>query len=328
MTCLLQALRPSRVAAIGILATLYLTIAVATSWSQAGRTIKVIISVPPGGAIDLLVRVLADYIGRTNGQTLIIESRPGAGSAIAAEAAARATPDGSTLLVNVNGMLINSILRKVNFDPLGFEPICLLVNSPQVLAVNATSSYRTLGDLITAARQKPGELAVATVGPNTTQHLAIGRLMRRAGINMTYVPYPGGAPAINALLGGHVTAVLQNYSEIGPQLNAGALRALATPSAKRIEPLPDVPTIAEQGFSGFEAEVWFGLVAPPKTPHDAIAQLIDWFSAALQADEVRTKLAAQALYPQMKCGADFAAHIRHQFEEYVGAIRDLQLRGG
>ncbi len=310
-----------------VAASICLALAVPAAWPQAARTIKIVISVPPGGSIDFLVRLLADQIGKTHGQTIIIESRPGAGSMIAAEAVARAAPDGNTLLVNTNGVLINSQLRKVSFDPLtGFEPVCLLVNSPLVLVVNSASPYRTLADLIDAARAKPGEVSIASVGPNSTQHLAIGQLMRRAGATMTYVPYPGGAPAINALLGGHVTAVLQNYSEAGEQVKAGTLRPLATPSPQRIEPLPQTPTFAET-YNGFEAEVWFGLVAPAKTPKDTTAQLIDWFQAALLTPDVKSKLVAQALYPNPKCGDDFAAHIRHQLDEYTRVIRDMNLKG-
>ena len=140
-------------------------------------------------------------------------------------------------------MMISSKIRKVNFDPLtSYEPICNLVSSPLVIVVNSDSPYRTFGDLFDAARAKPGELSLASVGPLTTQHIAIEKLKRLAKVDLTYVPFTGGAPAINALLGGHITAVLQNYSEAGEQLNAGKLRALATPSTKRIEPLPDLPT--------------------------------------------------------------------------------------
>ncbi len=259
-------------------------LAAADAWSQSGRTIRIVISVPPGGTIDLLSRVLADHIGKTTGQTLIVESKPGGGGVIAAETVARAAPDGNTLLVNTNGMVISAILRKVNYDPVtSYEPVCYLVRSPIVIVVNSTSPYRTLADLIEAARARPAELSIASVGPNTTQHIAIERLKRLAGVNLTYVPYTGGAPAINALLGGHVTAVLQNYSEIGEQLRAGKLRALATPSAGRIEPLPDLPTVAELGYKDFDAEVWFGLVTTAKTPKDTVAQLVDWFGAALRA---------------------------------------------
>jgi tripartite-type tricarboxylate transporter receptor subunit TctC len=295
---------------------------------EAARTIKVVISVPPGGTIDLLVRTIADYLGRTRGQTVLVESRPGAGSIIAAETVARAAPDGGTLLINSNGQMISPLLRKVNFDPrTSFEPICFLVDSPQVLVVNSKSPYRTLRDLVDAARARPGELSISTVGPLTTQHIAVERFKRLAGIDLTYVPFTGGAPAINALLGGHVTAVLQNFSEAGEQVHSGALRALATPSRNRIPPLPDVPTIAEAGYKDFVAEVWFGLVAPAKTPQPIIAQYIEWFGGAIEAPEVKAKLVASALYPNRRCGADFAAHIQRQIDEFTRVIAELKLKG-
>ena len=315
--------------AIGIVALLSVALAPPdpVAWSQAARTIRVIISVPPGGSIDLLVRILADYISSTKGQSIIVESRPGAGGIIAAESVARAPPDGTTLLVNNNGMIISSILRKVNYDPqASFEPICYLVNSPQVMVVNSASPYRTLADLIGAARAKPGELSLASVGPHTTQHIAIERLKRLAGVNITYVPFPGGAPAINALLGAHVTAALQNYLEVRGQLGAGTLRALATATARRIEPLPDLPTIAESGFKNFDAEVWFGLVAPAKTPHDTLAQLVGWFSRAIEAPEVKTALAAQALYPDPRCGDAFIVHLKRQTDLFRRLIGELNFK--
>jgi tripartite-type tricarboxylate transporter receptor subunit TctC len=173
------------------------------------KTIKIVISVPPGGSIDFLMRVLTDYLARTRGATFVIESRPGAGSIIAAETVARAAPDGATLLINSNGHMISPLLRKVNFDArTSFEPICYLVDSPQVLVVNAKSPFRTLAELVKAARSRPDEFTISTVGPNTTQHMAVERFKRVAAIDMTYVPFPGGTPAVNALLGGHVTAVL------------------------------------------------------------------------------------------------------------------------
>src|SRR5262245_52735448 len=146
-----------RSALIVVLAALLLAaIGDRAAWPQAARTIRVIVSVPPGGAIDTLVRVLADEIGKANGPTVIVESRPGAGGVIAAEAVARAAPDGNTLLVNTNGMLINAILRRVNYDPLtSYEPICHLVNSPQLVVVNSASAYHTLADLLDAARARP-----------------------------------------------------------------------------------------------------------------------------------------------------------------------------
>lgn len=317
-----------RALTIGIVALACLAVAGSDRLAaQAGRTIKVIISVPPGGAIDALVRLLGDQISKAHGPTFIIENKPGAGSIIATETGARAAPDGNTLLIVANGMIISSNLHKVNFDPVtSFEPICYLVSSPQILAVHASSPYRSLADLIAAAKAKPGELSIATVGPNTTQHIAIERFKRLAKVDMIYVPFPGGTPAINALLGQHVSAALQNYIEVGPQVKAGTLRALATATAQRTEAMPQLPTIAESGYPDFSTDVWFGVVAPAKTPKETIAQLIGWFREALAAPDVKQKLALQALYPNPQCGPDFAAHIKHQAEEYAGLIRDLGLK--
>ena len=173
---------------------------------------------------------------------------------------------------SANSLVINPILRKVNYDPLtSFEPVCYLVSSPQVVVVNSASPYRTLGELIAAARAKPGDLTFASVGPATTQHIGIEQVKHAAGIDMTHVPYTGGAPAINALLGEHVTAVFANYSEVVEQLKAGKLRALVTTSRGRIEPLPNVPTMEELGYKDFEVEVWFGILAPAKTPKSDVA---------------------------------------------------------
>jgi len=310
------------------LALAILTIAAADhpAWSQAARTIRVVLTVPPGGSIDILFRLLADQISSTRGQTVIIESRPGAGGVIAAEAVARAAPDGNTLLSNNNGTIISAILRKVNYDPLSFEPICYLVTTPQIVVVNSASPYRTLAELLDAARAKPGELSIASVGPNTTQHLGIERLKRLAGANLTYVSYPGGAATANALLGAHVTSAVLNWSEVGEHITAGKARALATMALHRIESMPDLPTVSESGYRDFETDVWFGLVAPAKTPKETVSQLIDWFREALLAPQVKAKLVAQALYPNPKCGAEFDAHLRRQSELFTQLIRDLNIK--
>jgi tripartite-type tricarboxylate transporter receptor subunit TctC len=317
--------------AISIAALAWAGLAIAVSghaaWSQAGRTIRVVISVPPGGSIDLLFRILADQIANTKGQTIIVESRPGAGGIIAAEAVARAAPDGTTLLSNNNGMIISSILRKVNYDPLtSFEPICYLVTTPQIIVVNAASPYRTLAELVDAARARPAELSIASVGPNTTQHIGIERLKRLAQANLTYVPYPGGATTLNALLGAHVTAAVLNWSEVGEQVTAGKIRALATMALQRIEPLPELPTVSESGYRDFETDVWFGVVAPAKTPGETVSQLIDWFRTALLTPQVKAKLTAQALYANPRCGAEFEAHLRRQSDLYTRLIRELNIK--
>jgi tripartite-type tricarboxylate transporter receptor subunit TctC len=144
------------------------------AWSQAARTIKIVVPFPAGGSADILARLLGEQIGKTQGPTVVIENRPGGGASIAYEAVARAAPDGNTLVINGNSLVINPNLRKVNYDPLtSFEPVCYLLSSPQVIVVNSASPYRTLGDLIAAARAKPGTLSMAGVGPGATQHIGI-----------------------------------------------------------------------------------------------------------------------------------------------------------
>jgi tripartite-type tricarboxylate transporter receptor subunit TctC len=297
------------------------------AWSQAARTIKIVVPFPAGGSADILARLLGEQIGKTQGPTVVIENRPGGGASIAYEAVARAAPDGNTLVINGNSLVINPNLRKVNYDPLtSFEPVCYLLSSPQVIVVNSASPYRTLGDLIAAARAKPGTLSMAGVGPGATQHIGIELFKRVARADLIYVPYSGGAPAINALLGEHVTSVLQNYSEVVEQVKAGKLRALAVTTTKRIEPLPDVPTVAELGFKDYDVEVWFGVVAPAKTPKEAVTQLSGWFTAAMQAPDVKPKLLNLGLYPVGMCGADFGAHIRKQYDEYGRVIREANIK--
>ena len=307
--------------------SLMIPLAAYDAQSQTARTTKLVVPFPAGGSADTLARLLADQIGRARGSTLIVENRPGAGAVIGYEAVSRAAPDGNTLLVNAPSFVINPQLRKVNYDPLtGFEPICYLVRLPMIIVVNSGSPYRTLADLLTAARTKPGELTLASGGPATIQHIAFEMLRRSANVNITFVPYSGNPAAVNALLGGHVTAVFANYENVIDQLNAGKLRALATSSGTRVELLPQVPTVSEAGYKDYEADNWFGLVAPSKTPREIVSQFAEWAKAAMLAPEVKTKLENLALYPVGMCGADFAAHLRKQYENYGRLIREANLK--
>jgi tripartite-type tricarboxylate transporter receptor subunit TctC len=295
--------------------------------SQSTRTIRIVVPFAPGGGADILARLLAEQIGRTRGPAMVIENRPGAGTVIASEAVARAAPDGSTVLIVANSFVINPNLKKVNYDPLtSFEPVCHLTRSPNVVVVHSASPFRTLADLVDAARAKPGELTMAFNGPATSQHIGFEKLKRAANIHLTHVPYPGGGPAVNALVGQHVTSLFVNYPSVAEQLKAGRLRALAVASRTRIETLPDLPTIAESGYPDYEEDVWFGLVAPAKTPTDIVSQLALWFAAAVQAPEIKEKLLVQELYPVGTCGADFAAYLRQHYDEYGRAIRDSNIK--
>jgi tripartite-type tricarboxylate transporter receptor subunit TctC len=212
--------------------------------SQTARTIKIVVPLAPSGAADILARLLAEEIGRSQGQKMLIENRPGAGTSIGTEAVSRATPDGNTLLLATTDFVTLPHTRRLNYDTLtNFEPICSLVSAPAVIVVNSGSPFRTLGDLLDTARAKPGNLTLAATGPGGLFQIAFEMLMRAAKVEMTFVPYPGSPPAINALLGGYVTAVLIVYAPVAAQIKAGSLRALANITPMRIEELPELPTV-------------------------------------------------------------------------------------
>jgi len=254
------------VAALAMLSPILVTFSTHSASSQTTKIIKIVVPFPAGGGVDILARLLAEQIGRTHGPTMVIESRPGAGTVIGTETASRAAPDGNTLLLNTPNLVISPHLQKLNYDPLtGFESICLLANSPLLIVVNSVSPYRTLADLMNAARAKPATVTLANGGTAVTR-IAFEMLKRAANVDMIFVPYPGTAPAITALLGEHIMSVFSEYPTAAEQLQAGKLRVLATLSRMRVESLPDVPTVAESGYKDYEVEVWYGLFAPAKTP--------------------------------------------------------------
>ena len=258
--------------------------------SQTTRTIKIIVPNPPGGVGDFLARLLVEQISRTHGPAMVVENRAGAGSVIGTEVVSHAAPDGNTVLITSTDLLAPHI-QKSNYDPLSsLEPICYLVTVPEVIAVNSASPYVTLADLLNAARAKPGELTLASTGPETVLQLGFEMLKRAAKVDMTFVPYSGGAPMVNALLGEHVTSALLSYSTLTEQLKAGKLHALATATRTRIAPLPDVPTVAEFGYANYEIDYWIGLFAPAKTPKETVSKLAGWFSDAVQRPRSRQSL--------------------------------------
>src|SRR5262245_21744810 len=299
-----------------------------TAWSQATKTLKIVVPYTPGSGPDILSRLMADEIGRAQNASVVVKNRPGAGTVIGTELAARAAPDGSTVLLVANSFIINPSLRKVNYDPVGgFEPVCWLAATPMVLVVNSASPYATLKDLIAAARQDANAVSFASGGPGSSLHAAIEVLKRAANIGGTYVPYGGTAPAINALMGSHVTAVFADYPTVVSHLQSGSLRALLTASPTRAAPLPDVPTFAEAGLGPYEADIFYGYVAPAKTPGDALAQLASWFRTALSAPDMTPKIAKQGMFPVGTCGPEFGAYMRRQADAYASIIREANIKG-
>ena len=295
--------------------------------SQAPRTIKIVVPLAPGGTADTLTRILGEQISRAQGVTIVVENRPGAGTVIGTEAVSHAAPDGNTLLVTAPAFVIGPHLRRRNYDPLtSFEPICQLTRTPMVIAVNSASPYRTLTEFLDAGRTKPGSLTVASV-PGSIAHVAFEMLKRAAKVDLTFVPYPGDAPAVNDLLGGHVGSVLVPYAGVvGEQVKAGTLRVLASASRTRGEPLSDVPTVAEAGYKDYEVDFWNGVLAPANTPKETLSQLAGWFTAALRVPEVKAKLLAQGYDPIGLCGADFGALLRKQYDDFGRVIHEANIK--
>jgi tripartite-type tricarboxylate transporter receptor subunit TctC len=319
--------RPRRLIAGAVATSFVAAILIATcsaTPSHGEAPIKLVLPSPPGSANDVLTRVLADQIGRTQKRTFVTEYRPGAGTIIGTELVAHAAADGHVLLVNSPpAFTIVPHLRKLNFDPLtSLDPICELARFPTVIVVNASSPYHTLADLLDTARHAPGTATLAGIGPGSLVQVAFEMLKRDAHIDMVFVPYPGPAGAVNALLGNQVTSYFGNYTDVSGHLASGQLRALAVATPERIAPLPDVPTVAESIHKSYVVNGWFGLFTPAKTPSATTGQIGEWFKQALQDSEVRKKLQALGLYPASSCGADFAALIHRQSELYGQVIRE------
>jgi tripartite-type tricarboxylate transporter receptor subunit TctC len=311
-------------AAIGLV--MLLTAAADPEAAAQSKIVKLIVPYTPGSGPDIVSRLVAEEIGKQQGPAVVVENRPCGGTVLGTELVQRADPDGGTLLLTGNSFVINPALKRGNYDVAkDFAPLCYLASTPMVLVVQGSSPYKTLADLIAAAREKPGELAFASGGPASSLHIAIEVLRRAAGISITYVPFGGTAPAIATLLGGHVAAVWADYPTVVAQLKAGTLRGLVTTSHARVAPLPDVPTLAETGLSHYEADIFYGVVAPANTPADTLAQLTTMFLAALHASGMNEKLAQQGLFTAGSCGAAFGAYMAKLGDDYARIIREANI---
>jgi tripartite-type tricarboxylate transporter receptor subunit TctC len=311
--------------AVALTALTLVVASAAGAWSQ-GRTIRLILPFPPGGPADAMARILAQQIGATGGPPMVVESHPGAATEVGTEYVARALPDGYTLGIISNSFIVLPNVRKLPYDPLtDFVPICNLATFPPLIVVNSQSPYHTLADFIDAARAKPGTLTLATIGPATSSQIAFEMLKRAANVDITFVPFNGYTPSIEAVLGNHVTAAIADYSSLQGQLQTGKLRALATTSPKRIAQLPDVPTAVESGYKDVAADFFGGVIAPAKTPKEQISKLIDLFGTAIKDPTVRAKYAALGFFPHGECGEAFAAMLRKDYDDYGEIIRQAHL---
>ncbi len=319
-----------RIVILGL--SLVLSAAVAVAQGRAGdfpsQPLRLIIGFPPGSAADITARLVGAAMSDTLGQQVVVESRPGAGSSIAAEFVARAPADGYTLYIgtssNVTNTAINPNLR-FNFGK-DLAPVTPLTILPLILAVHPSLGVSSVEELIAVARSKPGELTYASVGPGTTPHLATELFSVRAKIKLVHVPYQGSPPAVTDLLAARVSMMLGVASTIMPHVEAGRLKALASSSAKRSHAAPNVPTMAEAGLPDFEAGVWFGLMAPAGTPRPVIEKLSAAANAALASDDVVAKLRAQTFEPMGGSPEEFARFIAREAVKWSAAAEAAGLK--
>jgi tripartite-type tricarboxylate transporter receptor subunit TctC len=258
------------------------------------RPVRLIVPYAPGGGTDILARVLAPKMTESLGQTLVVENRPGAGGNIGADLVAKAPPDGYTLVMGANTIAINAGLGKLPFDPIkDFAPVTLLASAPMLLVVHPSVNARSLQDLLRLAKTNPASLNFSTAGNGTPQHLAAELLNRMAGVNIQHILYKGGGPALTDLVAGQTQVAVLTMGSAKPYVEQGKLRALAVATAKRSKAMSDVPTIAEAGVPGYEADLWYGVFAPAGTPHEIIMRLNADLAKALATPEVQQRLAAQ-----------------------------------
>jgi tripartite-type tricarboxylate transporter receptor subunit TctC len=287
------------------------------------KAVHLFVPYPAGGAVDILARTLGDELSKNWGQPVIIENRPGAGGLVASQALATSAPDGYTLIVVASGHATNPFLYpKIPYDTFkDFTPISLLASSPNILLVRADSPYKTLADLLAQARAKPGSLSYGMAGNGTSTHLAGELLKNLAKVDIVAIPYKGGGPAMNDLLGGQIPMSFNNGPESVGQISAGTVRALGVTTAKRAPFLPDVPTIAEAGVAGYDTGVWWGLVGPAGMSATIVAQLSSDFVAALKAPAVRDRLNTLGAAPIGSSPKEFDAVIRADYEKWGPIIK-------
>jgi tripartite-type tricarboxylate transporter receptor subunit TctC len=310
-------------AALGVLA------APASAQAWPSRPIRLIAPFPPGGGTDFIARLVADRIPARTGWTMVVENRPGAGGNIGLDAVAKAAPDGYTLGVGqTSNMAVNPALYpSMPFDPLAdLTPIGTIAAQPNLLVVSAESPWRTVAELVAAARARPGELVAANAGNGTVGHLAGELFARAAGVQVLHVPYRGAAPAVADLLGGRAQLFFSNPLAVGPLLTGGRLRPLAVTSAARARGLPDVPTLAEQGFAGFDVRLWTGLVGPARLAPATVAAVNAALQAVLADPETQARMASEGSEPFPGTPAEFAAFLRREHETWGRVVREAGIR--
>jgi tripartite-type tricarboxylate transporter receptor subunit TctC len=317
-----------------------LTLALATplalgAWTSAtaadaypSRPVKILVGYSAGGAVDAIARSVGQRMAGILGQPVVVENKPGAGTNIAIKSLTSSAPDGYTLLLAANALAVNpSMYQPAPYDlDRDFTPISMVGRVPVVFAVREGSPIKTLPEFVAAAKAKPGGVTVATPGNGATPQLAMELFQHTAGLKLSHVPYKGGAQAITDVLGGHVDVVAVNALEVLPLVKGGKLKVLAVMSTERSAVLPGVPTVAESGYPGFEASVWYGFVAPAGLPKPVLEKLHDAVQKAIDSKEVREQLAAAGGVPLPGPTAQFETLLKSDAARYGKLIREANIK--
>ena len=305
------------------LLTLAVLIAPAGAQTYPSQPIKILVATPPGGIADLVGRTFAQRLGE-DGKTAVVENKTGAGGALAAEAGARAAPDGYTVFVAMHqtNAILPHLVAKLPYDPLkDFAPVLQATGAANILIVNPSVPATTVAELIAYAKANPGKLTYASQGKGSSGHVVGEQFRKLAGIDITHVPYRGAAPASQDLVAGHVSMMFDIVPLAQTQISAGKVRALAVASPKRLAVLPDVPTMAEAGFPQIEGGPWFGLVAPTGTPRAAIDYLNAEGIKAFSAPDVRNRFLAQGIELPLGTPESFGTYIATEHKRWGEIVR-------
>ena len=293
----------------------------AQEWPQ--RPVRIIVPFPAGGNSDAVARIIAQRLGEVFGQQFVVESRPGAGGALAAESVARAPADGYTLFMATLGQIaVIPKISKAPYDPVrDLVPISNIGTNPFVLVINASVPATNLKEFVDYVRRQPDKLTYVSAGPGSMVHLSMALFLNRAGIDMIPVSYKGGAAPLTDVVAGHVTSFFPNLSVVLPQAGTGTIRMLAVSSEQRNTQLPDVPTFIESGFPGFHVLTWNGLMAPAGTPKDIIDRLAQEVGKAVRDPSIAERLVRNGVDPLGNSPAEFAAMIAHDMALWDEAIK-------
>jgi tripartite-type tricarboxylate transporter receptor subunit TctC len=292
------------------------------------KPVRIVVPFTPGGSTDITARLIGNRLQEVWGQSVVVENKPGAGGNIAADMAAHSDPDGYTILISGPGMATNPFLYpSLSYDPVGdFAPVTMLITQPNMMCVPNSSPAKSVREFIAYCNDNKGKVTYASSGNGTTLHLSGELFKRLAKVEMTHIPYRGGAPAINDLIPGRVDVIFDNMPSIISHVKGGTLRALAVTTKERVAVVPDLPTIAESGVPGFDVFSWFGFFVPARTPQDVIAKLNADTNAALIYPQVKSRFEELGATPKGSTQAELAAFLKSETDKWGPVIREAKIR--